>query len=157
MLKSKKVAASQMKIGVLGLGNIGQGVVKNLLKSGHSVMVWNRSTSKTKEFTKAGASKGNCFYIFKRYRVDEETRRTPRRIIGGIRRQFSDLLPTTLQSSLFPSGLTPADVVAACDIVFCCVATPEASKDVVSFSNHREYFPLGNSTPEALLAMNPSR
>ncbi|XP_028968468.1 putative oxidoreductase GLYR1 homolog [Galendromus occidentalis] len=85
VLKSKKVAASQLKIGVLGLGNIGQGVVKNLLKSGHSVMVYNRTYSKTKEFVKAGASKAT----------------------------------------------TPSDVVQACDIVFCCVATPEASKEVV--------------------------
>lgn len=38
MLKLKKVNATQgLKVGVLGLGNIGQGLVKNLLHSGHQV------------------------------------------------------------------------------------------------------------------------
>ncbi|OQR66295.1 putative oxidoreductase GLYR1-like [Tropilaelaps mercedesae] len=90
VLKLKKVNANQgLKVGVLGLGNVGQGIVKNLLHSGHQVMMWNRTTSKTKEFAKAGAEK----------------------------------------------RITPGDVVAECDIIFSCVSTPDACRDIV-FGNY---------------------
>ncbi|KAK3850272.1 hypothetical protein Pcinc_043009 [Petrolisthes cinctipes] len=45
-LKDKKIEPSGLKFGFLGLGIIGSGIVKNLLNSGHSVMVWNRSSEK---------------------------------------------------------------------------------------------------------------
>ena len=35
-----------MRIGFLGLGIMGQGMVMNLLRSGHEVTVWNRTTLK---------------------------------------------------------------------------------------------------------------
>ncbi|XP_022654775.1 glyoxylate/succinic semialdehyde reductase 1-like isoform X2 [Varroa jacobsoni] len=90
VLKLKKVNATQgLKVGVLGLGNIGQGLVKNLLHSGHQVVLWNRTSSKIKEFAKAGAEK----------------------------------------------RITPGDVVSECDIIFSCLATPDACRDIV-FGNY---------------------
>lgn len=46
------------KIGFIGLGIMGQGMAKNLLKAGFSVTVWNRSTSKMDALLEAGASAG---------------------------------------------------------------------------------------------------
>ena len=43
------------KIGFIGLGIIGSGIVKNLLKAGHEVTVWNRTTSKIAEMEILGA------------------------------------------------------------------------------------------------------
>jgi 3-hydroxyisobutyrate dehydrogenase len=57
-LKQKQVKASCLNFGFLGLGIMGQGIVKNLLNSGHSVTVWNRTPSKCRDFVKAGAIKG---------------------------------------------------------------------------------------------------
>lgn len=37
---------SSLKFGFLGLGIMGSGIVKNLLNSGHSVVVWNRTPDK---------------------------------------------------------------------------------------------------------------
>ncbi|KAF2354201.1 6-phosphogluconate dehydrogenase NADP-binding [Trinorchestia longiramus] len=45
-LKDKKIEPSKLKFGFLGLGLMGSGIVKNLLNSGHSVRVWNRSSEK---------------------------------------------------------------------------------------------------------------
>ena len=42
----KTIIATPAKIGFLGLGIMGQGMVTNLLKSGHEVTVWNRTASK---------------------------------------------------------------------------------------------------------------
>ncbi|EAT41533.1 AAEL006837-PA, partial [Aedes aegypti] len=39
----------------LGLGIMGCGMVKNLLNSGHSVVVWNRTATKCRKFQEAGA------------------------------------------------------------------------------------------------------
>ncbi len=44
------------KVGFIGLGIMGRGMVHNLLKAGFSVYVWNRTASKTQEFADAGAS-----------------------------------------------------------------------------------------------------
>jgi 3-hydroxyisobutyrate dehydrogenase-like beta-hydroxyacid dehydrogenase len=43
------------RIGFVGLGIMGSGMVANLVKAGHEVTVWNRSTSKYSEITKVGA------------------------------------------------------------------------------------------------------
>ena len=43
---SKNIIATPLKIGFLGLGLMGSGMVDNLLRSGHEVTVWNRTTSK---------------------------------------------------------------------------------------------------------------
>ncbi|KAL5012099.1 hypothetical protein ScPMuIL_010650 [Solemya velum] len=57
---SKDIIPTPMRIGFLGLGIMGQGMVMNLLRSGHEVTVWNRTPLKCREFVKAGALKGNC-------------------------------------------------------------------------------------------------
>ncbi len=44
------------KIGFIGIGLMGQGMSKNLLKAGYEVTVWNRTESKTKPVVEAGAS-----------------------------------------------------------------------------------------------------
>ncbi|EEC17037.1 hepatoma-derived growth factor, putative [Ixodes scapularis] len=46
VLKQKRVSPSNLKFGFLGLGNMGQGMVKNLINSGHHITVWNRTPSK---------------------------------------------------------------------------------------------------------------
>ncbi|KAL3233969.1 hypothetical protein MRX96_022727 [Rhipicephalus microplus] len=46
VLRSKHVSPSSLKFGFLGLGNMGQGMVKNLINSGHHITVWNRTPSK---------------------------------------------------------------------------------------------------------------
>eukprot|EP00096_Caligus_rogercresseyi_P009459 TRINITY_DN321_c0_g1_i1.p1 TRINITY_DN321_c0_g1~~TRINITY_DN321_c0_g1_i1.p1 ORF type:complete len:503 (-),score=196.60 TRINITY_DN321_c0_g1_i1:246-1754(-) len=56
-LKEKDIQPSSLKFGFLGLGIMGGGIVKNLLNSGHSVSVWNRTSEKCDEFVKAGALK----------------------------------------------------------------------------------------------------
>ena len=43
------------KIGFIGLGIMGRGMVHNLLKAGFSVTVWNRTASRMDEFVAAGA------------------------------------------------------------------------------------------------------
>jgi 6-phosphogluconate dehydrogenase len=45
-LKEKNIMPSMLKFGFLGLGIMGAGIVKNLLNSGHSVIVWNRTPEK---------------------------------------------------------------------------------------------------------------
>ncbi|XP_053616692.1 cytokine-like nuclear factor N-PAC isoform X2 [Plodia interpunctella] len=55
-LLEKNIKASQMKFGFLGLGIMGSGIVKNLLNSGHKVLVWNRTAVKCKDFEKVGAT-----------------------------------------------------------------------------------------------------
>lgn len=54
-LKSKKIEPSPLQFGFLGLGIMGSGIVKNLINSGHKVIVWNRTISKCRKFAEAGA------------------------------------------------------------------------------------------------------
>lgn len=54
-LKSKNIVASKSKFGFIGLGNMGSGIVKNLINSGHDVCVYNRTQDKTEKFERAGA------------------------------------------------------------------------------------------------------
>ncbi|XP_064636113.1 cytokine-like nuclear factor N-PAC isoform X2 [Lineus longissimus] len=56
---AKNIIPTPMKIGYLGLGIMGQGMVMNLLKSGHEVTVWNRTSHKCRDFVKLGALRGN--------------------------------------------------------------------------------------------------
>ncbi|XP_074593387.1 nucleosome-destabilizing factor [Brevipalpus obovatus] len=83
--KSKTITPSTLKFGFIGLGLMGQRLLKNLLNSGHSVTIWNRTPSKCKDFTKAGATKAT----------------------------------------------TPADVIAAADVTFSCLADPHAVREIV--------------------------
>ncbi|KYN00496.1 Putative oxidoreductase GLYR1 like protein [Cyphomyrmex costatus] len=45
-LREKNILPSTLKFGFLGLGIMGSGIVKNLINSGHSVIVWNRTQDK---------------------------------------------------------------------------------------------------------------
>lgn len=54
-LKSKNINPSPLRFGFLGLGIMGSGIVKNLLDSGHKVVIWNRTLEKCHKFEKAGA------------------------------------------------------------------------------------------------------
>lgn len=54
-LKSKKINPSNLRFGFLGLGIMGSGIVKNLIDSGHKVVVWNRTVEKCRKFGDAGA------------------------------------------------------------------------------------------------------
>lgn len=54
-LLSKKITPSSSKFGFIGLGIMGSGIVKNLINSGHSVCVFNRTSGKSDKFKKAGA------------------------------------------------------------------------------------------------------
>nr|WP_296257462.1 MULTISPECIES: NAD(P)-dependent oxidoreductase [unclassified Pseudomonas] len=46
----------RMKIGFLGLGNMGQAIAANLLKGGHELRVWNRSPKATEPLVELGAT-----------------------------------------------------------------------------------------------------
>lgn len=46
-------------IGFIGLGIMGQGMAKNLLKAGFPLVVWNRTASRMEPLIKAGASPGD--------------------------------------------------------------------------------------------------
>ena len=52
---SKDLKPTESRIGFLGLGIMGSGIVKNLLDSGHHVTVWNRTPEKCRDFVQAGA------------------------------------------------------------------------------------------------------
>jgi len=54
-LREKDIQPSKLTFGFLGLGIMGSGMVKNLLNSGHNVIVWNRTTEKVRDFVEAGA------------------------------------------------------------------------------------------------------
>ncbi|HXZ78686.1 MAG TPA: NAD(P)-dependent oxidoreductase [Terriglobales bacterium] len=44
-----------MRVGFIGLGNMGQAMAQNLLKAGHELTVYNRSRNRTEPFQSAGA------------------------------------------------------------------------------------------------------
>lgn len=46
-----------MKIGFLGLGQMGHAMAKNLVEAGHDVTVWNRSPAKADDLVAAGATR----------------------------------------------------------------------------------------------------
>ncbi|KQM65926.1 6-phosphogluconate dehydrogenase [Sphingomonas sp. Leaf17] len=46
-----------MRIGFIGLGQMGGAIAANLLKAGHEVTVWNRSADKTEALVAAGAAR----------------------------------------------------------------------------------------------------
>lgn len=54
-LQSRNVNASELRFGFLGLGIMGAGMVKNLINTGHKVVVWNRTFSNCMKFQTAGA------------------------------------------------------------------------------------------------------
>lgn len=46
----------QMKVGFIGLGNMGSGMARNLIKAGHTVTVFNRTRSRAEALREAGAA-----------------------------------------------------------------------------------------------------
>lgn len=54
-MRDKNINPSSLKFGFLGLGGMGSGIVKNLINSGHKVVVWNRTFTKCRKFELAGA------------------------------------------------------------------------------------------------------
>src|SRR4051812_43134992 len=52
----KQERATAMKVGFIGLGNMGAGMAANLLKAGHEVTVYNRTRAKADELVKQGAT-----------------------------------------------------------------------------------------------------
>lgn len=44
-----------MKVGFIGLGNMGSGMARNLIKTGHTLVVYNRTRSRAEEFVRLGA------------------------------------------------------------------------------------------------------
>ncbi|XP_063286827.1 cytokine-like nuclear factor N-PAC isoform X5 [Pelobates fuscus] len=52
------ITPTDKKIGFLGLGLMGSGIVSNLLKMGHTVTVWNRTAEKCDLFIQEGANLG---------------------------------------------------------------------------------------------------
>jgi 3-hydroxyisobutyrate dehydrogenase-like beta-hydroxyacid dehydrogenase len=44
-----------MKIAFIGLGNMGTGIAQCILKSGHDLIVWNRTATKTGPLVALGA------------------------------------------------------------------------------------------------------
>ncbi|XP_033125988.1 glyoxylate/succinic semialdehyde reductase 1-like isoform X2 [Anneissia japonica] len=53
------IVPSSKRIGFVGLGIMGKGMAMNLVKSGHKVTVWNRTSEKCSEVVKAGATLGD--------------------------------------------------------------------------------------------------
>lgn len=51
----KYIHSKSLKIGFLGLGSIGLGIVKNLIYSGHELVIWNKTAEKCQECVEAGA------------------------------------------------------------------------------------------------------
>ncbi|KAM3917256.1 cytokine-like nuclear factor N-PAC isoform 1-T1 [Leptodactylus fuscus] len=97
------ITPTDKKIGFLGLGLMGSGIVSNLLKMGHTVTVWNRTAEKN---TTGG--------IHSEVWDPEENSKCDLFIQEGAH-----------------LGRTPAEVVSTCDITFACVADPNAAKDLV--------------------------
>ncbi|KAM4632229.1 cytokine-like nuclear factor N-PAC isoform 5-T5 [Discoglossus pictus] len=97
------ITPTDKKIGFLGLGLMGSGIVSNLLKMGHTVTVWNRTAEKK---TTGGIHSEVC--------DQDENRKCDLFIQEGAQ-----------------LGRTPAEVVSTCDITFACVADPKAAKDLV--------------------------
>jgi 3-hydroxyisobutyrate dehydrogenase-like beta-hydroxyacid dehydrogenase len=51
----ESAASSKAKVGLIGLGLMGQPIGMNLLKTGHALTVWNRTTSRANELVALGA------------------------------------------------------------------------------------------------------
>src|SRR5256714_6810879 len=45
----------QMKVGFIGLGNMGSAMARNLIKAGHALVIYNRTRSRAEELQPLGA------------------------------------------------------------------------------------------------------
>jgi hypothetical protein len=80
---------NMVKYGFVGIGIMGNGMARCLIKEGHEIVVWNRTASKCAPLVELGATA-----------VD-----------------------------------TPAAVIAACEVTFACLTTPQVCLDVVFGEN----------------------
>src|SRR6266404_48467 len=55
-LASQKVEEQIMRVGFIGLGNMGQPMARNLIRAGHQVVVYNRSRERAEALAKEGAT-----------------------------------------------------------------------------------------------------
>lgn len=56
LAKYKTIVPSKLKFGFIGIGFMGQRLLKHLISTGHNVTIYNRTTSKCKDFAEAGAT-----------------------------------------------------------------------------------------------------
>jgi lactate dehydrogenase-like 2-hydroxyacid dehydrogenase len=56
-VKISRMIESKQNIGVVGLGRMGTAIANNILKSGFSLVVYNRTPDKTSSLVEAGATK----------------------------------------------------------------------------------------------------
>lgn len=52
-LKKRKIEPTPKKIGILGLGKISRGIMRNAHRSGHSVIMWNQARMQCEDFARA--------------------------------------------------------------------------------------------------------
>src|SRR6266567_4401011 len=50
-----KERGQRMKVGFIGLGNMGSAIARNLIKAGHALTVYNRTRSRAEPFASLGA------------------------------------------------------------------------------------------------------
>lgn len=55
--KYKNVNPSRLKFGFVGVGFMGQRLLKHLISTGHTVTIWNRTNNKCNDFIEAGAKR----------------------------------------------------------------------------------------------------
>ncbi|XP_072125023.1 cytokine-like nuclear factor N-PAC isoform X2 [Mobula birostris] len=111
------VIPTDKRIGFLGLGLMGSGIVANLLKMGHMVTVWNRTGEKLLVNAAGQAASVG------RGAVDVSGRDPSSGLTEGRCDPF-------LQEGA-RLGRTPAEVVSTCDITLSCISDPKAAKDLV--------------------------
>ena len=104
-----------MKIGFLGLGQMGAGIAANLLRASHQVTLWNRSPSKAKALLDAGATlasnprevAANSDVVFSMLAHDAALLA----VLDGDAGLFAGLARGSLHVSLSTIGVATADAV----------------------------------------------
>lgn len=113
--KSKTIKASSLKFGFIGLGLMGQRIVKNLINSGHQVTIWNRTPTKCKDFEKAGATKVT----------------TPADVVSGSDITFSCLSdPAAVKEIVFGNCGVLSEISSGKSYVELTTMDPEVSNDI---------------------------
>ncbi|XP_050540446.1 cytokine-like nuclear factor N-PAC [Daktulosphaira vitifoliae] len=114
-LMNKNISPSDLKFGFIGLGNMGAGIVKNLLNSGHKVVIWNRTTEKSQMFEDAGAVIGL----------------TPSDVIGGSDITFSCVSdPQVAKDMVFGNCGVLSEITPDKGFVEMSGIDPETSQDI---------------------------
>lgn len=116
-LKAKSINPSPMRFGFLGLGIMGSGIVKNLLDSGHKVVIWNRTSDKCRKFEEIGA----------------EIMATPCDVIDSVDITFSCVAdPTVAKQMVFGNCgvLSSSSLVDGKGFVEMTSIDPETSQDI---------------------------